>query len=122
MLKGSLRMPDPIDLERLREFSDGTDDGLRTLAGLMLDELADAAVALGRAAGANDETELAAVAHRASGTAGACGADTLAAVLLNIESMVHSHQGKQAAALLPQFERELAAVQDFLRNAIFVER
>jgi HPt (histidine-containing phosphotransfer) domain-containing protein len=122
MSSGSSNMPDPVDLERLREFSDGTDDGLRALAALMLDELEEAARALGRAAGAADATELAAVAHRASGTAGACGAEALAAVLMNIETTAHAHHGEPAAAQLPLLERELAAVRHFLRNAVFVER
>jgi hypothetical protein len=112
-------MPDPVDLERLREFSDGTDDGVRTLAALFLNELEEAALALGRSAGAR--TELEAIAHRAGGTAGACGAVALASVLLNIESMAHDGQVEQAAGLLPHLERELTAVRQFLRIEILAK-
>jgi HPt (histidine-containing phosphotransfer) domain-containing protein len=113
-------MPDPVDLERLREFSDGTDDGVRTLAGLFLDELEEAARALRRSAGAR--TELETIAHRIGGTAGACGAVALAGVLSSIESMAHAGQVEQAAELLPQLERELTAVRQFLRIEILAER
>jgi HPt (histidine-containing phosphotransfer) domain-containing protein len=115
-------MPDPVDLERLREFSDGTDDGIRTLAGLFLDELEEAARALGRSAGAGARTELEALAHRTGGTAGACGAVALAGVLLNIESIAHAGQVEQAAGLLPHLERELTAVRLFLRTEILAKR
>jgi HPt (histidine-containing phosphotransfer) domain-containing protein len=111
-------MPDPVDLERLREFSDGTDDGVRTLAGLFLDELEEAARALGRSASASARTELEIIAHRTGGTAGACGAVALASVLLNIESLAHAGQVEEAAGLLPQLERELTAVREFLRLEI----
>jgi HPt (histidine-containing phosphotransfer) domain-containing protein len=113
-------MPDPVDLERLREFSDGTDDGVRTLAGLFLDELEEAARALGRSVGARKE--LATIAHRTGGTAGACGAVALADVLLNIETMAQAGQMEQAAGLLPQLERELTAVRQFLRLEILAKR
>ena len=43
MSSGSSAMPEPVDLERLREFSDGSDEGVRTLAALLLDELEEAA-------------------------------------------------------------------------------
>src|SRR5262245_17737905 len=114
-------MPDPVDLERLREFSDGTDSGVRTLAGLFLDELEEAARALERSAGAGAPTELETIAHRTGGTAGACGAVALASVLLSIESMAHAGQVAQAAGLLPQLERELTAVRQFLRIAVLAK-
>jgi HPt (histidine-containing phosphotransfer) domain-containing protein len=115
-------MPDPVDLERLREFSDGTNDGVRTLASLFLDELEEAARALGCSAGTGARVELEAIAHRIGGTAGACGAVALAGVLLNIESMAHAGQVEQAAGLLPQLERELTAVRQFLRVEILAKR
>ena len=113
-------MSDPVDLERLREFSDGTNDGVRMLAGLFLDQLEEAARALRRSAGARMELET--IAHRTGGTAGACGADALAGVLLNIESMAQAGQVEQAAGLLPQLERELAAVRQFLRVKVLAKR
>jgi HPt (histidine-containing phosphotransfer) domain-containing protein len=112
-------MPDPVDLERLREFSDGTDDGVRTLAGLFLDELEETARALRRSVGT--PTELETIAHRTGGTAGACGAVALAGVLLNIESMARAGQVEQAFGLLPQLERELTAVRQFLRIELFAK-
>ena len=115
-------MTDPVDLERLREFSDGTDQGVRTLAALFLDELEEAVRALERSAGVGSRTELETIAHRTGGTAGACGAVALAGVLLNIESMAHAGQVQQAAGLLPQLERELTAVRQFLRVELPVER
>jgi HPt (histidine-containing phosphotransfer) domain-containing protein len=115
-------MPDPVDLERLYEFSDGTAEGVRTLAGLFLDELEDAARALGRSAAAGAWTELATTAHRSGGTAGACGAVALAGVLLQLESMADAGQVEQAAGLMPQLERELTAVRRFLRLEILAKR
>jgi len=115
-------MPDPVDLERLREFSDGTGDGVRTLAGLFLDELEEAARALGRSAEAGARTELETIAHRTGGSAGACGAVALAGVLLKIESMAQAGQVEQAAGLLPQLQRELTAVREFLRIEILAQR
>jgi HPt (histidine-containing phosphotransfer) domain-containing protein len=115
-------MPEPVDLERLREFSDGSDEGVRTLAALLLDELEEAARALSDSADAGAWTELETLAHRIGGTAGACGAVALAAVLLNIESMAHAGQMEQAIGLLPQLDRELTAVRQFVRIEILAKR
>lgn len=111
-------MRDAVDLARLREFSDGSEEGFLTLARLFLAEVEETAVALGRAVAGGEMPELEALSHRVAGTAGACGAPALAAALSHLESAAHERSIDGAAALWPGVEQELAAVRRFLRGAV----
>ena len=114
-------MREPVDLARLREFSDGTEEGFRTLTCLFLADVDEVTLALARAIEQCAMAEVAAVAHRAGGTAGACGAAALAEALFRMESAAHVHRAGDATALWPAVEQELAAVRRFLAATIAMD-
>ena len=100
----------PIDFVRLREFSDGTPEGLRDLCTMFLDHLREVTGVL-RGAAADGRAEVLRVeAHKAAGTAGACGARGLCALLTALESAAVAGQLDQAAALMRTIDEEVARV------------
>jgi HPt (histidine-containing phosphotransfer) domain-containing protein len=108
----------PIDLTRLRDFSDGTEAGLRDLAALFVTHMEECLLAIRRAAEEGDGAVIRAEAHRGAGTFGACGAQPLAALLLDVERFGAAQQVDEAAALLPAVESEVARVREFLEATL----
>ena len=60
----------PIDLTRLRDFSDGTEPGLRDLAALFVTHMEECLLAIRRAVDGRDSEVIRSEAHRGAGTAG----------------------------------------------------
>jgi HPt (histidine-containing phosphotransfer) domain-containing protein len=108
----------PIDLTRLRDFSDGTDTGLRDLAALLVTHMEECLLAIRRAVEERDSPAIRSEAHRGAGTFGACGAQPLAALLLEIERLGAAQQVDEAAALLPAVASEVARARAFLEAAL----
>jgi HPt (histidine-containing phosphotransfer) domain-containing protein len=108
----------PIDLARLRDFSDGTDAGLRDLAGLFVTHMDECLIALRRGVAEQDVELIRSEAHRGAGTFGACGAQALSALLAEVEAFALSQQLPEASARLPDVEREVARVHEFLDAAL----
>jgi HPt (histidine-containing phosphotransfer) domain-containing protein len=108
----------PIDLARLRDFSDGTEAGLRDLAALFVTHMDECLQALQRGAAAQDAEVFRTEAHRAAGTFGACGAQPLSALLLELETAAAGRTLAEATALVPRIEAEVARVREFLDRAL----
>ena len=108
----------PIDLARLRDFSDGTDQGMRELAGLFLSHLEECVAALRAGMQTGDSERLRTEAHRAAGTAGACGAHALAALLNGLETTEAGERAAAAQASVPEIEAELSQVRRFLSASL----
>ena len=104
---------DPIDLARLRDFSDGTDAGMRELADMFMEHMADCAAALRPAVAEGRADVIRAEAHRASGTAGACGAQELAALLAALEAAGAEGRTGDAPGLMQRIDKETARVRAF---------
>ena len=107
----------PIDLARLREFSDGTETGLRDLAGLFVTHMNECLEALRHGVDGQDAALIRTEAHRGAGTFGACGAQPLSALLAEVERLAAAGQLGEAVARLPLVEAEVARVRDFLESA-----
>ena len=60
----------PIDLTRLRDFSDGTEPGLRDLAALFVMHMEECLLAIRRAVDERDSAVIRSEAHRGAGTFG----------------------------------------------------
>ena len=112
-------MPDPIDVSRLREFSDGTPDGVRQLVAMFLAHVGETFEELRGAIGQARADDIRSLAHRAAGAAGACGAVELARLLAIIETHGTEQQVGGTPALMDQADAELARVRTFL--AVFVD-
>jgi HPt (histidine-containing phosphotransfer) domain-containing protein len=106
-------MTDPIDLSRLHEFSDGSDDGLRQLAELFMTHMTEARAALGPAVANARADVVRREAHKAAGTAGACGARRLGELLTTLERL--AEKGIDGTVeVLAEIDDELARVRTFL--------
>ena len=110
----------PIDLTRLRDFSDGTEAGLRDLAALFVMHMDECLLAIQRAVEERDSAVIRSEAHRGAGTFGACGAQPLAALLRDVETFGATGRIDEAAALLPAVASEIACVRDFLEVTLEV--
>ena len=105
---------DPIDLARLRDFSDGSDGGMRELARMFLQHMDECMVAVRDASASADWGSVRNEAHRGGGTAGACGATELSAMLLELEGLALQRRVEEAMILIPEVERALTQVSRFL--------
>jgi len=108
----------PIDLARLRDFSDGSDQGMRELAGLFLSHMDDCVQALRAGIEAGDGEQLRTEAHRAAGTAGACGARALSTLLTRLETVDAARRLAESRTLVPEIEAELSQVRQFLSESL----
>ena len=104
----------PIDLNRLQDFSDGTESGLRDLAALLVTHVEECLVAIRGGVAEKDSEVIRVESHRGAGTFGACGAGPLSALLTEIETLAGAQRVEEASALLPALEREVAQVREFL--------
>jgi len=104
----------PIDLNRLQDFSDGTESGLRDLAALLATHVEECLVAIRGGVAGQDSEMIRVEAHRGAGTFGACGAGPLSALLTEIETLAGAQRVEEASALLPALEREVTRVREFL--------
>ena len=104
----------PIDLARLRDFSDGTDDGVRGFAAMFVGHMDELVTALRGAVSARNGASIREEAHRGAGTAGACGARPLAALFLDLEALGAGHRVEEAAMLMPEVELELSRLREYI--------
>jgi CheY-like chemotaxis protein len=109
----------PVDMARLRDFSDGTDAGVRQLADMFVSHMTECLEGLRVAAESGNKSVLRAEAHRWAGTAGACGARALAELLRQLEALDPADDS-DAARLVSAIAAELAKVRSFL-HAIFAD-
>jgi HPt (histidine-containing phosphotransfer) domain-containing protein len=108
----------PIDLTRLRDFSDGTESGLRELAALFVTHMEECLLAIRRGVAEWDGEVIRSEAHRGAGTFGACGAQPLAALLVDLEKLGAAQNVDEALALLPEVAGEVDRVREFLEATL----
>lgn len=114
-------MPDPIDLARMREFSDDTPDGLRELCGMFVAHITEAADALRPAVAERRAVDIKAHAHKVAGAAGACGAVHLSTLLTRMEVLGAEGQLAETPALMEQIDDEVGSVRAFLSREGLIE-
>jgi HPt (histidine-containing phosphotransfer) domain-containing protein len=112
----------PIDLGRLRAFSDGTPAGLQQLCGMFLEHMREAADILRPAAAGRNADVLQAEAHKAAGTAGACGAQRLSELLTAMELLAAGGQLDEAAALMHDIDKEVTLVRQAVQASLELPR
>jgi HPt (histidine-containing phosphotransfer) domain-containing protein len=110
-------MPNPIDLERFRDCSDGTAAGLEELADLFLAHIAETAEALHPAVRDAQADVIQAVAHKGAGAAGACGARHLRELLTELEMLGAESRLERTPDVLSEIDREVARVSSYLTAA-----
>ena len=115
-------MQAPIDLERLRQFSDGSPEGLRQLVQMLLDQVDVTSADLRSAVVQARPDALSAIAHRGAGMAGACGARDLAGVLGRLEQLGDTAGLDGLDAVMKEAEAEFARLQEFLSTFVQPEK
>ena len=107
-------MQPAVDLERLAEFSDGTEEGLRTLVRIFLEDIAETLTDLRDAVRRQSPADVRALAHRAAGSSGACGAAGLAQLLEELEDAGRQGNLDGSGGLMAAIDAELDRVTLFL--------
>ena len=107
---------EPVDMERLTEFTDGSADNLRELVELYLSQTSEQLDKLGSAVAAGDTAEVRRVAHSCAGASATCGMRYLVPLLRELE-----HQGREgklsnATQIFEQAGREFKRIQQFLEQ------
>ena len=109
-------MPPAVDLERLAEFSDGTEDGLRTLIRIFLEDITQMIGELRAAVPRADGAEIRLLAHRSAGSSSACGAARLAELLGDLEEAGRSSRLDGSSGMMTAIDTELDRVTLFLQT------
>ena len=115
------RLVQPVDLDRVREFIDGTGETLQGVSHLFLADYDEKVPELADAADRRAAAAIEKLAHRVRGTASACAADRLADVLLEMEFLAREGKADAAAAIMPSVARELRAIRAFLSTSSAVD-
>jgi CheY-like chemotaxis protein/HPt (histidine-containing phosphotransfer) domain-containing protein len=115
-VSGPAAAEDPVDMERLMEFTDGSADNLRELIELYLTQTTDQLEKLGAAVAAADTGEVRRVAHSCAGASATCGMRHLVPMLRELESQ--GRQGKLTSAerLFEQAGQEFKRIRSFLEE------
>ena len=104
----------PVDMERFRELTDGTDDGLRELVNLYLDQTTTQLDQLQKAVQQNNSAEVRRIAHSCAGASATCGMNELVPLLREMERQGFEEELTTAASLAEQALREFARIRTFL--------
>ncbi len=104
----------PVDLERLREFFDGTDAGLRGLIDRLMAHVSETAGNLHAAATRGDAAALKTEAHKAAGAVGACGAAQLSTLFSELERAAVRDHPHGTERLLEAIDGEVVRVREYL--------
>ena len=110
----SLQEKSPVDMERLRELTDGTEDGLRELVNLYLEQTTTQMEQLQKAVRENQPVEVRRIAHSCAGASATCGMNEIVPLLRELE--LQGFEGKLTTAekLGDDAVREFARIRTFL--------
>jgi CheY-like chemotaxis protein len=106
----------PVDMERLLEFTDGTQDNLRELISLYMTQTTTQLEQLTKAVAAADASEVRRLAHSCAGASATCGMRHLAPLLREMERQAIEGRLTGAAELNQQVAREFARIRLFLKE------
>jgi HPt (histidine-containing phosphotransfer) domain-containing protein len=113
---GSASTPsDPVEMERLLDFTDGNLDSLRELVTLYLDQTGQQLEQLEAAIQAVAATEVRRLAHSCAGASATCGMHRLVPLLRELERQGYEEKLTTAPQLCQQASREFECIRDFLQ-------
>ena len=104
----------PVDMERLRELTDGTEDGLRELVNLYLDQTTTQLAQLQQAVKDGQTVEVRRIAHSCAGASATCGMTEMVPLLREMERQGFEGKLTTATELGAQAVREFARIRAFL--------
>lgn len=104
----------PVDIDRLKEFTDGTAENLRELIHLYINQTEIYLIDLKTATDNGQPEQMRRVAHSAAGSSATCGMVQLAALLRKIEHAAQENRVDDATVALPHALAEYDRVKTFL--------
>ena len=104
----------PVDLERLREMTDGTDVGMRELVALYVQQTTTQLEQLTAAAKAGDKAEVRRIAHSCAGASATCGMSVLVPILRELERQGHEGRLSDAEKLCADAGQEFVRIRHCL--------
>jgi CheY-like chemotaxis protein len=106
----------PVDMDRLMEFTDGSEENLRELVALYLSQTTEQLDRLRAAVSASDAAEVRRVAHSCAGASATCGMRNLVPLLRELERQGREGKLTQPEKILEQLLQEFKHVQSFLEQ------
>ena len=107
---------DPVDMERLLEFTDGSADNLRELVDLYLTQTTEQFDKMQAAVVARDAAEVRRVAHSCAGASATCGMKHLVPLLRELERQGRDGKLTNAADVFEHAGREFKRIRLFLEQ------
>jgi len=107
---------DPVDMERLMEFTDGSADNLRELVVLYLTQTTEQFEKLQAAVAAGNAAEVRRVAHSCAGASATCGMRHLVPLLRELERQGRDGKLTNGHDLFEQAAREFQRIRLFLEH------
>jgi HPt (histidine-containing phosphotransfer) domain-containing protein len=107
---------DPVDMDRLMEFTDGSPDNLRELVELYLTQTTEQLAKLRAAVAAADPAEVRRVAHSCAGASATCGMRHLVPLLRELERQGKEGTLTDAGNVVEQTTREFERIRLFLES------
>ena len=104
----------PVEMDRLRELTGGTPEGLRELITLYLDQTAGQLPQIRAAVEANQPAEVRRLAHSCGGASATCGMRRLAPMLRQLEQQSAKGSLEGAPELCNQMDAEFLCIRHFL--------
>jgi CheY-like chemotaxis protein len=106
----------PVELERLLDFTDGNPESLRELVTLYLEQTAGQLEQLDAAIKASQAQEVRRIAHSCAGASATCGMRRMVPLLRRLEKQGHEGQLAGTAELSQAVGREFRLVKSFLES------
>jgi HPt (histidine-containing phosphotransfer) domain-containing protein len=107
---------DPVDMERLMEFTDGSAENLRELVILYLTQTTEQMDKLHQAVATGNAAEVRRVAHSCAGASATCGMRHLVPLLRELERQGREGKLTNAGDLFEQAGREFKRIRLFLEH------
>jgi CheY-like chemotaxis protein len=107
---------DPVDMDRLLEFTDGSADNLLELVTLYLTQTTEQLEKLGAAVAAGDAAEVRRLAHSCAGASATCGMRQLVPLLRELERQGRDGTLTDAGSVFEQAGKEFIRIRSFLEE------
>ncbi|MDX1953592.1 MAG: response regulator [Verrucomicrobiota bacterium] len=116
--RGSSKNPDgmPVNMERLKQFTDGTAAGMRELIDLYLGQTARQMIDLRAAVKSGVAEAICRLAHSSAGSSGTCGMSRLAELLKEMENAAAGGELGPSKRLMEEADLEFERIQNFLKG------
>ncbi|MEY2465947.1 MAG: hypothetical protein QOD03_468 [Verrucomicrobiota bacterium] len=105
---------DPVDMDRLLEFTDGNSESLRELATLYLQQTSEQLEQLGVAIQTGNATDVRRLAHSCAGASATCGMKRISPLLREMERHGYEQKLVGTGELFQQARQEFESIRSFL--------